>query len=423
MATNSAALQPFNSSYSKKEFKISTTEKWAIVASVVGIIVGSIIVSLGLLHIFGATGSWGYIGSVSGGGLLSVISMIALVKLVMHCRRSPEERVPGFLEEIDKSFFEEKSQARAKEVFAYEMDELLKAHVEFPTPGGPIDETIEGELLEDVFQVSISMGIERDIPRWSKDPVRVHVPEAASQTNCAEAKSVYTPPIGGAMEHSAGDPTQGPKAQRTNPVLFELVTAFLTHLGFNMYEKVLPSAGGTFDVGGSMQHGYPRPHPGNLKQLAAEFKQNYFKAEYVCYQSLNRDWGGSYPVYLMLQSSIATGYSWSLDRGDPDQKPHIDTLEKYAALANYLALFRQGIKLAGDLHKPVVVHPTVVGGSAFGNDLDNIAWGFKLAALTLQHEMKAAGVTVQIEAFQGDRHKLGTTLAKKLNIKTAPRIE
>lgn len=236
----------------------------------------------------------------------------------------------------------------------------------------------------------------------------------ASQYNAGEsANCKLTPPIGGAMEKSEHDASQGPLAQRTNPLIFELVTAFLTHLGFNMYDRVIPSAGKTYEAGAPIEHGYLRPVDETLAQLTDELVRNFSEAEYVCYSSCADEWGeGSLPVYLLLQAAPYPGA--------PELTRSCEQLQKYAALANYLALFREGIALAQELGKPVVVHATAVGGGVFGNETKNLQWGFEKAALALQTQMKAAGVIVQLEAYQGTGAE--SEIAKALNIPHKPRV-
>jgi hypothetical protein len=299
---------------------------------------------------------------------------------------SQKRNISTALQNIPKNFFENKSQMRAKTFFSKAMNELFGATVYFPQ-AGPLEgfkpQTTE-KLDLNVFQVSATQGVENDIPNSSKDRQRIHVYQVASQYNAAEAAGPYTPPIGTAMESSKGDKTQGPLAQRTNPAAFECVTAFLTHLGFNMLHEALPSAGQTY------QHGYLRPTDETIENLTQEFKENFAHAEYVCYSSLSDSWGGSQPVYLMLQAAPAIGYA----KGGLSSSS--DELQKYAALANYLALFRQGIVLAKERGKPVVLHAAAVGGGVFGNKDENLQWGFCQATLALQGEMKSLGVSVQL---------------------------
>ncbi len=278
---------------------------------------------------------------------------------------------------------------------------MLGSEVAFPTSGFlPTEESmasLSGTLEKSLFHLSATTGVQKDIPSSSRDAKRVHVYQVASQYNAAEAPRPVTPEIGKAMTASDGDNTQGPLAQRTNPDAFELVTAFLTHSGFNMLEKVLIDEGTTtYTPGSPIEHGYLRPNNTNIAWLRDQFKANYGCAEYVCYSSLRSEWGGDRPVYIMLQAApaIAMRYAFNLTVSS-------DELQKYAALANYLALFRHGIKLAQDKGMPVVLHAAAVGGGVFGNKTANLQWGFQQAALACQAEMKEHGVSVQLEAYGG----------------------
>eukprot|EP01066_Platyproteum_vivax_P015816 Platyproteum_vivax@DN6940_c0_g1_i2.p1 len=118
------------------------------------------------------------------------------------------------------------------------------------------DYSCESQLDKSMFYWSSTKGVQKDIAAaWNDSDL--HVFSVASQHNCAEAPSISTPDMGAAMKTSNGDLTQGPLAQRNNPVLFEFVTDFLTHLGYNTLEYALPSAGKTYTTS-YIQHGYLR---------------------------------------------------------------------------------------------------------------------------------------------------------------------
>ncbi|NGX61576.1 MAG: hypothetical protein K940chlam9_01063 [Chlamydiae bacterium] len=315
--------------------------------------------------------------------------------------------------------FTHKNHETAKAEFSKTMDLFKWGDVDYPCSGEIEDlESLENqELNTSLFHFSATNGVQGDIPRSSKDTKNIHVYQVASQYNAAEAPNPGTPPIGEAMDSSKNDKTQGPLAQRTNPAVFELVTAFLTHLGFNMLEHVLPSAGKTYQKG-PIQHGYLCPDSTNIELLTEEFKANYSKAEYVCYPSQSSCWNGAeQPVYLLLQAAPAIGYA-NLGGANTDE------LQKYAALANYLALFRQGVALAEEQEKeqPVVLHATAVGGGVFGNSQDNLLWGFKMAALAMQEEMAQVNVHVQLESYQGKRDEAIGHIAQELKIPNGDRI-
>lgn len=421
---------------------LSVKSKCAAIAFTIGSIVGIIIIALGLAQICGQIGSSNFILAMTTGYILTVVSIIGLVWIaVTSCKTREEPQtessisgamknrqsngsdigilgrpqvlreedviaslatqfenngdISACLKGISPDFFDEKSQERAKRIFPQVMKQIVNSDVDFPKAcffRNP--ESLVGSLDKQIFQLSATMGVENDIPRSSKDRKHLHVYQVASQYNASEAPSPKTPPIGEAMQRSEWDHTQGPLAQRTNPDAFELVTAFLTHLGFNMLDAVLPSAGKTYEEGAPIEHGYLRPNDENIQFLTDEFKKNYSQAEYVCYSSFSKEWGGVNPVYLFLQAAPAIGYAHGLNTTSDD-------LQKYAAFANYLALFNYGIELAKKTGKEVILHPTAVGGGVFNNSDANLAWGFEKAGLALQTKMKSAGVFVQLEAFQG----------------------
>lgn len=411
---------------------LSALSKCAIAALAVGFIAGMILMGLGGMQTFGSTGSPGFIASIGGGGVLTAFSAGGLFwvvrkrpvdvshnadesSVIQELKKNLEAGldISRALQSIPMPFFENKSQERSKAVFSTAMQEVLGAEVIFPR-SGPLEdpENLEGELDPEVFQLSRTDGVEEDIPRSSKDKHSLHVYQVASQYNASEAPNPFTPGIGQAMKKSSHDHTQGPLAQRTNPIAFELVTAFLTHLGFNMLNEVLPSAGKTYESEAVIEHGYLRPDDENLHILTNEFRENFSKAEYVCYSSFPRSWSGAQPVYLFLQAAPAMGYSNTIYS--------TDELQKYAALANFLALFRQGIQFARDTGHPVVLHAAAVGCGVFGNETKNFEWGFEKAALALQGEMKSVGVSVQLEAYGGKGPM--TEMANHLNIPLRERI-
>ncbi len=322
----------------------------------------------------------------------------------------------AFIQTLQMIPAREKSQEGAKTQFSQIMGEVLGSNVSFPKPPPISDlDKLTGKLDQKLFHLSTTQGVENDVAPSSGDEERMHVWQAASQYNAAEADKPMTPRIGEAMSASQCDRTQGPLCQRTNPQAFELVTAFLTHGGFNMLDQVLPSAGKTYEVGAAIEHGYLRPSNANIEALTNAFRANYSKAEYVCYSSIPQN--GKNPVYILLQAAPAIANA----KSNGGLTENSDELEKYAALANYLALFQKGIDLAKETGKPVLLHATAVGGGVFGNQTQNIQWGFEKAALALQDEMKKTGVSVQLEAFNGTGPLVD--IAKEHNIPTKDRME
>lgn len=417
----------------KRVKTLTNQSKIAIIAFVIGSVVGIIMIGLGAFNAFGPIATTGFIGSIIGASILTLISGGGLIWIaITSCKKQISQMneydviqdlkenftktkdISRSLQRIPSEFFKDKSQQHAKDVFSRAMKELLDANVDFPR-AGPIEnpESLSGKLDADIFQLSITNGVQNDIPCSSLDQEHIHVYQVASQYNAAEATAAFTPGVGKAMSLSMRDATQGPLAQRTNPIAFELVTAFLTHLGFNMLDTALPSAGKTYQEGAPIEHGYLCPDDANIESLTEEFKTHFSEAEFVCYSSYSTSWSGSQPVYLFLQAAPAIGYATKLTKSS-------DELQKYVALANYLALFRKGITLAKETNKPVVLHATEVGGGVFKNNSFNLQWGFEKAALTLQAEMKSCQVFVQVEAFQKASHM--QKFVDTLNIPTKSRI-
>jgi len=279
-----------------------------------------------------------------------------------------------------QGFFKRKSHEKSKTVFKEVMQHFGLGVTYVDAKGWDYSDK-DGELDFSIFHWSKTGGVQHDIPRAASDANRVHLFSAASQYNAAEAPNAYTPPIGKAMEKSAHDHTQGPFAQRTNPVVFELVTALLTHLGFNMMEDVLPSAGNTYTNGSAIQHGYLRPANQNVGQLAQEIEKKFRNLEVPCYESRPTPEGQS--IFLMLGAAPAIGYSFGLDT----KSEECGRLQYYAYLANFTAQFKQSLKLLEENPgKEVVLHVTGTGLGVFGCDKKKFAQAFKHAALEFQKQ-------------------------------------
>ena len=302
--------------------------------------------------------------------------------------------------------FKTKSHEMAKKTFKDAM-EHLGLRVSYLNATGWAHKEMEGVLDPSIFRWSATTGVQHDIPAVSSDKGRVHIFSVASQYNAAEAPSPFTPPVGKAMEKSTYDNTQGPLAQRTNPVAFELVTAFLTNLGFNMMEYVLPSAGKTHEQGSAIQHGYLRPSNQNIDELSTEMQNHFQKLEVPCYESHPTPSGES--VYLMLGAAPAIGYSHGLTRDSRD-------LQYCAFLANFTAQFKQTLELLDENPtKEIVLHVTGTGLGVFGCNHKVFEAAFKQAALEFQTKLKKPDqnrVHVQLEAYKGkgDVKKVGEAL-------------
>lgn len=308
-----------------------------------------------------------------------------------------------------KGFFRDKSQDKAKHFFSRVMQEIFGARVFFPTSVKIIP--VEGAKQLDVRKFCLKSGadVANDIKKSAEDADRIHVYQVASQYNAAEAVSPLTPPIGQAMKASTNDNTQGPLAQRTNPVAFELVTAFLTHLGFNMLAHALPMAGTTFTRGDLVEHGYLMPTNAKLDPLSQQLQERWQETEYVCYESKISQ--GKYPVYIYLQAAPAISYA---KRRGLAVDANTDELEKYAALSNYAAFFQSGIELASqNPGQPVVLHLTAVGGKSFGNKNKNLQWGLEQAIFHFQDRMPE-NLHVQLESR--DDTSANAQIAKNLGI-------
>lgn len=290
--------------------------------------------------------------------------------------------------------FAEKGHELAKEMFSQVLKHF-QLSVDYVSAAGWTYIEEVGELDPTIFHWSISHGVQNDIPKAAEDKNRVHLFSVASQYNCAEAGSPFTPGVGEAMSRSEWDHTQGPFAQRTNPVLFEFVTAFLTNLGFNMMEKVLPSAGKTYQHNDSIAHGYLRPTDETIGQLTQELRENFSAYEAPCYESKLSESVES--VYLMLGAAPAIGYSHSLKTDSKD-------LQYYAHLANFSALFSQTrALLKRHPGKEVVLHITGVGLGVFECDENVFADAFAKVAFTFQENLSPEDkkrVHVQLESHQ-----------------------
>ncbi|WP_420421496.1 hypothetical protein [Simkania sp.] len=318
---------------------------------------------------------------------------------------TPSTSFEAFLKKLasleKEGFFDKKGQEIAKKAFKEVMAEQ-GLEVSYVTAEG-WDHTLPQEPLDpNIFHWSITRGVEKDIPKAGKDSKRVHLFSAASQYNAAEAPGPYTPPIGKAMIKSEFDHTQGPLAQRTNPLAFECVTAYLTHLGFNMMEKALPSAGTTYTDGSAIQHGYLCPTNASVSQLADELEQNFEKYKAPCYES--RVSGATESVYLILGAAPAFGYSYNLDKGSEACRK----LQYWSYVANFTAQFKQTLELLKKSpDKEVVLHITGIGLGVFGSKDPELANRFNQ---TFADALKHTGSLFQKQLNKEDRGRVHVQL-------------
>lgn len=267
-----------------------------------------------------------------------------------------------------------------------------------------------------IFHWSRTDGVQRDIPQAARNAARIHLFQLASQNNAGEAPRIFTPPPGRAMAASAGDNTQGPLAQRTNPALFEKVNAFLANCGFNMLANVLSRRNIT-----AVQHGYLVPQTAaQMDSIVGEFRANWRNVEQPCVLS-QLPTGGR--AYLMMSAAPAIGYAPEAGRQgtDPNSNP---LLQYYSALANFCGQFSRVLELARENPgTQVVYNACAVGLGVFGNQPENVAPAFRHAALAFQEAVRAEGlnVVVQFEVFRGEG--LAKNMADRLNLAQRPRVE
>ncbi len=304
------------------------------------------------------------------------------------------------MERNHPGFFQDKSHERAKKIFKYVYTLFFNLDVKFVNPRTLRSPTIDLASLQDIVLVVPTHGVEHDIPKAARQHKIKHLYQVASQANAAEAPNPFTPGIGTAMTISECDKTQGPLAQRTNPHAFELVLAFLTHLGFNMFEHSLPSAGKTHEVNSGIADGYLRPSKATIGQLSKEMEKNLSKSEYVVYQS---KLGEGNPVDLILQAAPAIGYSPELFDALPlstEQARQLNELEHSAAFANFSALFEHAIQVASQPGSPqVVVHLNAPGTGVFQNKPENLMLALKNALLLHGKDLRKWLIKIHLEVY------------------------
>ncbi len=251
------------------------------------------------------------------------------------------------------------------------------------------------ELDPQIFCWSRTRGVEKDILAASKKTGEIHLFGVASQYNSTEAISAFTPPPGQAMSYSEADNTQGPKSQRTNPLLFELVNGYLANGGFNMLANVLDEKSMP-----ALYHGYLTPQDVETEESVAQnFKDRWTHVEQPCVSS-HPDQGGSESVYLMMSAAPAYGHY-----GSPKTPLSSITIQFYAALANFTAQFNQVLHLAqSNPDKKIVYHAAAVGLGVFENNPDKVGRAFAIAAdhfknQLLSSEIPLEQVRVQFEVF------------------------
>lgn len=319
----------------------------------------------------------------------------------------PSHETVSQILKTNKNFFEFKDQEIAQEIarttFKKAMKQVLGSEVEFINASGcaKILRTNPGALDENIFSWKQTDGVQFAIATASLDPNTEHFFSAASQYNCTESPSACTPLIGNVMNHSEHDYTQGPLAQRTNPVAFELVNAYLTHGGYNMMAQALPaSVGKTYETGEKkaknetvITHGYLKPGSWganddaetikktkkNVKGVVEHLESHLETFETVCYSSIPVN-GGPYPVHIILSAAPCLS--------GPNYPEEVNHLQYLTALANFATSFKQLKKISEkNPEKKVVFHATLPGLGVFGNDPINIAGAFRDAALYFQDSL------------------------------------
>ena len=200
------------------------------------------------------------------------------------------------------------------------------------------------------------------------------------------------------MDRSTWDSTQGPLAQRTNPRMFELVNA-AANLGFNELADVLSE-----DARGALKHGYLTPNdPKETKAILQSFEHNGTKVSALCVKSVPE--GGRSGVYLVMGAAAAFGiyFNHRLLFFEPEAMEDCFRLQRTDLFWDYLAMFNKTLELAQqNPGKRILFHPASIGGCAFANQPEQIAEGFRQAAVWFQNEVGRLGlknVSVQFEHF------------------------
>lgn len=233
----------------------------------------------------------------------------------------------------------EKSHNEAKKEFVSQMRHHLQTEVIFPTPGRLPEPVNTPPALKSSVFVQVDRG--RDVVAAADT---VHIYQAETKYNGAHKTSGDNPPSPGeAMRRSQLEGARGTKIQKSNPVAFELVNAYLANRGFNMYENRTET---------------------DIESVA-----------YMC-----RPEGESHKVHILLQAAPPTGSSCD---------------GRLAALANYLNLFRYALMFFMR-DETLVLHATAIKGGGTGAD---VTWGFTQAALECQDELEERGVRVEVEGI------------------------
>lgn len=338
------------------------------------------------------------------GPLIQLSDLIQEVKKLIKSGATHKELCQLLQSNRFEKAFDHKDHELAKLVFKDIMKECLGSDVQFVKPLNLKNETKEylpgpdvsltplqlenfifdlPAKVKQIFGWEETQGVQHDILSASHDINTLHLFSVASQYNCAEASTDTTPPLGQAIEKSKNDFTQGPLAQGTNPIAFELVTAFLTHLGFNMMDKVLPECVGktypTKEVSArkdgktAILNGYLQPAgwfynaekakqevaKQNLKETVDYMEANIRSFETVCYSNTPPG-GGPNPVYMILAAAP--------NMSAPFYGPERFRLEYLAARAHLTTQLQQALELAnGEPEKDVVLHATLPGLGVFGN--------------------------------------------------------
>lgn len=290
-----------------------------------------------------------------------------------------------------------KAHEGAKEFLKTEL-EKLGAKVEFISPPSEaetpkLDPSLKfTELLNPkVFTYQITSGVQKDIIKdGQRTEDNIVIYGVASQFNGCESPEPCTIPPKHALAIYKSDSTQGPNAQLAfSAEQVELINCG-GNLGYNGLCKVLDE-----NTKDEIEHGYFIPSKDKGTALVALLKEKGHLIEYPCIGNKPKD--GTKDVYQILVAAPAFGlYAEQKNSATGEELKNIQFL---SALHSFRAQFKQCIKLAEEIKKPVKFKPTAVGLGVFNNNPKTVALAFYQAALEYQTLLKDHNVEVIFQHF------------------------
>lgn len=266
-----------------------------------------------------------------------------------------------------------------------------------------------------LFSWENTEGVTDDIQNSAKNLNQVHVYGAASQFNCCEATSRYTPPPGKAYKMYQWDPTQGPRAQiqfKREQVEELNISA---NIGFNGLIHLLDE-----NTKESVMHGYFTPRSSaKAEALIKQLKENGHKIQYISTATVpeaprwksksKAKWNtervpNTEVVHMCLVAAPAFG---GYARNKDEDGEEVTTVQ--AGDIQYLCSLRAmqaqlqyclDVRETTPLEKEIIFKATAPGLGVFGNHPRTVGAGFYVAMKQFEDRLRSANIKVRVQVYK-----------------------